>query len=576
MRRSATALTGIAALALLAGTLAPVTAAQAANGFVSGTVEYDDAGVGNIMVGWFKPSTGTYKVVRTEEDGSFEVRLPGAGAEYVLFANLSMKDLKQNLGTNRYVGTFYGKGDKRDYAYQVLTPYTSTGGSDTVTLDLVKPGKISGTSKLLAGRPVQLQHLGGTYIEYNGPGEEAGSGVGDFSFDRLVPGKYRLAAAPFDDEFRRYLSSTITVTSGKTTVISPKPKVGATIYGTARTSDGSPAKGVRVSATNSDGAFYATTNKNGRYELRALDPARKYRVTFGGVGTSDSRLYVEESVIVDGLKDDTKTRQNAVLVQGARLVGDIAQATSRSTTSVTLVNSAGESVIEETPYGGYGDGFTLDGIPSGTYDLTVVDTGRNRWVTKSVKLTAGTKLDLGSVSLTKVGATLTGTLTPKSGYDRSVRLTSTKKPAYLAFPDTNGTYTITGIVPGTYVLAGFAPEYEGSSTRVKVTGTTTRNITAGTKYATISGTLTSGGAPVAGVRFTAGSSSTYMDATTRADGSFTATGPGGTYRLDYFKSSRMFQTRSPYWAEFPASREKFTVNPGKDRNLGEIKLTVRG
>lgn len=572
--------TAAIALALVGAFAAPASAAQAASATVSGTVEYHGAPVAGILVGWFKPSTGTYKVVTSGADGSYSLPLPGAGQKYVMYGNLKLDDAAQGRGDKKYVGVYYGDGDTRDYAFQTLDRYTAASADDTLDIELAKPGSISGLDTNLNG-DFTLQNLGG------GDVKEMTDATESLGFSNLFPGQYRIVpSSPYRSQ--RVSDDVITVTEGAQTVYAPNPQDGGEIKGVVSDSTGKGIRNIFVSATGPgddlEDSDYTYTDSQGRYHLRNLHSS-SYTVTFGSPATiaAGQRGYVMKEQTVEGITEDVTTRVNVSLKTGGRIRGTLPDATGTGYVGLTLVGPAGD-IIETDQYVQEGS-FTYGSLPTGTYTLYSTKDGSSKYRKATFTVTAGKTVDLGTFSRTTTGRLVSGTVTAlPAGWAKGepvyVSASADDRPSAYARVHSNGTYSLKGVVPGTYTVTVGRSGHEDSTATVTVTANRTKTLKLGKRFGTVTADVTIAGVPVpAGELYLSNEESrypAYAFYASIADGRLSAEAPARSYdTVDYLMVPDLFQANSPYWIALPDGALPITVTAGEDKDLGTIALDVR-
>jgi len=563
----------VVALVVAVGVVAPATSAQAA-GTVRGTVSWHGTAVSGITVGWYKPSSGSYKTTKSAANGSYSLRLPGSGQKYVLFANLSFKHTALARITSSYVGVFYGAGDKRDFAFQTLSTYKSKSAGDSVNIELVKPGSISGTDPLLKGKIVYLQNFGGQQV-----GSDAtAAGDGGFAFFGLVPGRYRLGnGSPYD--ILSVNSDPIVVTEGVRTVVDPEATEGAIIQGTATTAGGAPAADVYVEASNATGVADSTyTDSAGKYRLKLLTKSA-YRVSFGTAEQSVAKTWVPQSSIVSGVAAGTPVTHNVTLQQAGRINGTVtfASKTKYYDHMAYVANSTG--TIVASSYVSKTGAFSVSGLGTGNYTVTVTNSATGKYVKKSAALTVGKTVTLTGVSLTSTGAKLSGTVSgvssAKYDYDNYVFLDSPSRPSVGKHYGKNGKFSLIGIVPGTYTVSVYATGRVTKTYPLTISASTTKNFAPGALYGNVKGKLTLKGKTITTAVTAIGSSPDNYLFFDLAKSRFTASGPAGKYTVKDIDSSKLFQPKTPLWVEFPKAKSPFSMVSGKTKNLGTVKLLIK-
>lgn len=210
--------------------------------------------------------------------------------------------------------------------------------------------------------------------------------------------------------------------------------------------------------------------------------------------------------------------------------------------------------------------FHFEGLPAGSYTVTVPATGTHGSDSQTVDLVAGKRAD--PVRLTAplirggVAATVTGSVAPSAVTIFGGGLTT---PAPLT--RSGASYTASDLLPGTYTVAAEAPRGYAASGPATVTVAPKATATAALSISPLDGSVTGrivdgAGAPVAGASVAlVAKDGTRTQLPVRADGTFSSTAvkPG-----DYTVSATVPGT---YTA--PKDRQ-ITVKPGDAVALGEL------
>ena len=564
------------ALALVGAFVAPASAAQAAEATVSGTVLYRGEPVADIPVGWFVPSTGSYKVVDSAADGSYELTLPAAGQKFVVFGNLDMKNAKQTRGDKNYVGVFYGDGDSRDYAFQTLKKYTANAASKDLAIELAKPGSIYGIDKLLARENVQLENLGGTPMDKY---TEADSD-GQFELTNLVPGKYRLRQ-PGGYGNVSVTHAIITVREGELTTVTPRVASGGVIKGVVTDSKGKPIAGVYVEAS-AKGEHPAPdyTDSKGRYTIAHLR-GTSYVVTAGRIGLiQGSKGYIPRSTKVSGVKNAATVTRNVSLKTGGRVLLTLTKSGSKAVEEYRLIGPDNELVYPDYD-SATATSARYGSLPSGKYRIYAFNNTKSRYSAKTITVRAGKTTDVGRLAATAKATSLKGTVTATGpvGDETVVRARSSSGLEFYSYIGSTGKYRLPAVVPGKYSVAVFAPDRAASTRTVNITSARSKNLAAGAHYGKVTAVLTSDGRAVPSGHLTFGDTADGDVRQTSAEitnGRYSAFGRSGSYKaIVWFEDDALFQGNSPYWAELPASALPFTLKTEKTTNLGTLALRVK-
>jgi len=299
--------------------------------------------------------------------------------------------------------------------------------------------------------------------------------------------------------------------------------------------------------TISTGSQSATTGADGAYTLTGL-AAGTYTLT---ASKTDYTLSAPRTATVGPDQtgvDFTATPKTfgisgAVRVNGVGLAG-------------AAVSAAGQTATTAA------DGsYSFTGIVPGTYPVTA--TAADYTVSSAQNVTVGPS---------KTGVDFTAT--PKTfGISGAVRVNGVGLPGatvvaagQTATTTADGSYSFTGIVPGTYSVTATAAEYIVSSAQSVTVGPSKTGVdfTAARKTYSVRGTVTAAGSALAGVTVTAGAGT----ATTAADGTYTVSGLfAGTYLVqaalpEYAFSAAQSVSVGPERSgvDFTATRNTYTVS----------------
>lgn len=563
------ALTALAIVALAAGVLAPVSSAQAATSTISGIVNYKGVPASNIVVGWVEPLTGSFDYVRSAPDGTYSIDGPEAGHKFVVYANLGMKNLSQTIQSYPYLGTFYGEGNERSYLYQTLTPYIS-GPSRSISVDLAKPGTISGQEPALAGYHLALQTVGGTPVTLGrGAIDTVVSNAGKFTIEYLVPGSYVLVN-PTTKRFAGVRKTPIEVTEGTVTTVDPLVNYGRTITGTVTDSSGKRLPRVRVKAVSSGKITATRTNANGSYTLKLLSSSQ-YRVIAGGPEVSNTKLVVEKTVRVNGLATGEKRRVDIVVAIGGKVEGKIP---SDNSTLVTISDNKDRVVLSWNSSSG--DRLSFSGLPTGTYRLRGIDYADARYFSKKIGVKRGLTSSLGLLKPNKKTITISGTLSGKKPVDDDfVAAISSFGIVGVDYP-LPGRYSISNVLPGSYKIVAYSVNRQlRVYAPATFTTSTTKNIAFGQPMSALRAhiTLEGSAAPTGYIVYA------FMPTgiqTEISKGRVSQRQPAGDYVVKVAVVRNAFPRSSPFWTTFPDTKDDFTVSSARDVDLGTVALVING
>jgi hypothetical protein len=382
---------------------------------------------------------------------------------------------------------------------------------------------------------------------------------------------------------------------------------------------GTPVTGV----TNASGVYTITNVPNGSYVLY-VDPsadsngvpyaADYYGTTAGSAGSEDPA-----NATVVTVNSTTPVTANQSVTTGAELTGTVSDATSKDalTDADVFLYSAGGQFVNETTLSSTGT-YTFSGLLSGTYSVLLAanggtnetqyeDTINSDLVTDptdvwdgssglSVSQPTGTGYSLSTGGTTAVPGnvalpaptSISGTVTTggNPAPNASVELYDTSGNPIDdggAVTGTDGTYTIGGLLPGSYkvgFLNNFNLAFQYYNNVSTLSGATTLSPTAAVPSTGINATLVVGGsitgtvvnsakAAVPGVEVDLldASGNVLDDTATQADGSYTLAGiPTGSYYVEFISEGNFTpQLQDQYYpgSQTQGSATAVAVTAGK-------------
>jgi uncharacterized repeat protein (TIGR02543 family) len=449
-----------------------------------------------------------------------------------------------------------------NYVTQYLTSVTVSAGATTTgeNFNLVEGGSISGIVTLASGGPAA-----GVCVNANPPGGGFGGRAtsasdGTYTISGLNPGSYNVTADPTcggttSSSYASQTLTSVTVTAGADLASQNFSLFeGGTISGTVNVPGGGAVAGVCVYANPLFGGFggNAVSRSDGTYTISGLVPG-SYNLSVDPGCNASTSSYASQTLFSVSVSAGTTTGENFALVQGGSISGTV--------TLVTGGAAAGVCVYAYPPGGGSGNGantasdgtYTISGLAPGSYNVEINPNcnGTTSSYTSSALsgVTVSAGLTTGGENFALVqGGSISGTVTLASGAAASGVCVNANPlgggPGSGATTGSNGTYTIAGLVPGTYNLF-VSPSCNGSlssyisqnSSGVTVSAGLT---TGGENFALVQGgsisgtvTLASGGA-ASGVCVNAYSPSggNGNSTTTASDGTYTISGLApGSYNL---------------------------------------------
>ena len=335
------------------------------------------------------------------------------------------------------------------------------------------PAVVTGTWK---DGPNRLLHL--TRIDGSIAAQTVTDDKGLYRFE-VAPGPYRIEAdrdegLHTDSTVPGYLSKRLNLRAGRTTHDTFKTRHAGIIRGLVSTA-GTPLPNEFLAILDSHGDFAAgvVTNEIGRYVISSLKPGA-YTVTTSYAGSA----YVPKSQIV-AVAQKTVATADLALDPGRAVLfsaADVVFPGGNGSIDAELRNADGRvvKVFQGNPAQQPGGVVIFSGLPMSTYSLyvrrsTIPSAGAEQvdfpWIDQAVNLVANTT-EAHALVLSKPTMNLTGTL-PKGA---QVKLTAVPEDSWLrpshidgdqATPmavnwteqSEGGTYTVRGIVPGTYAAA---------------------------------------------------------------------------------------------------------------------------
>ncbi len=493
------------------------------------------------------PNSSTYAY--SGLDGTYSIDVPPGAVK-----------LQFQSGTSTLANEWWNDAFSRDEATSITTVAGSTVANINPVLDTA--GTISGRITRVDGTPVsyygniQLWHNGhlvtSTYTTYGGIPD------GIYSVS-AKPGTYKLYMTTYsggtvipewyNNAATEATATAVVVTGG---VATPNINVALSspgkVVGTVTRAGGTPVQGVSVSATSTTGGSGAsgTTDAAGHFTLTGIT-AGSYRVQYtppSGSGLlaeyySNSLSAASASPVV--VANDATTTADALLDVGGTIAGTVTRpngspvvgaSVSVSSTiccgsqSPVVTDAAGHYSVSGLAPGSYRVQFTP---PSGS-DLVGEYFNNSRDYATSTLVTAALAATTTADAKLEVGAKITGKVTGPGGGavpGVSINASTTQGASATAISDAAGNYTILGLGAGTYAVRFTPPN--GSTLMAEYYNDTISSVLAtnvtlslgGTRAAVdahltlgavVSGTITSGGAVVAGATVSIDAASATTDA----------------------------------------------------------------
>lgn len=433
-----------------------------------------------------------------------------------------------------------------------LTNFTTSSQSITVTTNSVttqnfslqpQTGTVSGqissslTAGLLANVTVNA-FQGSTLVATTST-----NASGNYSFN-LAPGNYTVTSLLTNYQT---ISQSATVQSNVTTTLNVSlTPIPGSIAGTVTSAVTTlPLAGVSVTVLQGSATIAtAQTNVLGAYTITNLSPGN-YTVQFS---LNNYQTISQTKTVVTNA---SITADAALQLQVGSVTGVITNAQTGSPLSgATVTALQGATQIASTTSGANGS-YTLPSLPVGTYTISAV--GTNFQTAQTVVIVIPNASTTVNLSLQPIPGIVSGFITdatttnPISGASVSVLQNGIVIGSSLSLA--NGSYTISGLVPGSYTLVVSATNYQGASQPVTVSSnaTTTASVALQASPGGISGFVLTAitSVPISGATVDVLSGSTVLaSTTTAANGSYTISGlaPAASGVYTFRASATNFQT----------------------------------
>ena len=565
----------IPAALLAALLLVPAAPATAAAPTISGTVDLGGGTSGGVPVAWFEPNGKVLTSTTTDASGHYSLPAPPAGSSYIVAANVSRVLTAPRAFLPGSLPAYTGTGPDDVPAASLVEPAVSTGADRTVDITVRPATRVLGTNAAFANRPVRLVTLGG-----RDTATTTADAKGAWSF-RVAPGSYRIAV--FGDlRWLDYRSKPFVVPGGDAVVVRSSPTRTGTISGRL-TSGGKPAARVQVwlegpTRGEEPDDDIVRTDAQGRFTIRGLVPGR-FTIRFGNTGHTPDRTRFVADAVTRTVTSGRTTAVTASLVRGAVLDGTFDSATGAKQYVVQIRRGGSTGPVVRTgsfPASARTAKNPVEafGLPTGTYTVQVVDRIGASYATRTVRLRAGVRTDLGTLRPTKASLTVMGTA-PAGAMITASEATLSKQVRAAA----DGTYRLTGLVPGRYTIQAQLQGRAPVAVRRTLTSSAVLDLPAGAatviRTGTLTGRLTAGGldVPLANLVIDAGRGLLVSDGRLNEQG--IDAGPHRITRVEAI-GQRLFPVATPYDLAWPSQDTSFSVPDGGTVDLGTVALDVVG
>jgi hypothetical protein len=494
-------------------------------------------GGGTRVVGGPSPTSGTYAITGLGA-GSYRVQFSGScgGANYVLQYWQNTTDY--NAAT----------------AVTVTDNVTTTG----INATLVAGGTISGSVTVPSGSASDVCVSASSSSGGSGGGasvvNSAVTTVGSYQVSGLAPGSYRVSfyscssnvlVTQYWQHTTSYPSATlVAVTAGATvTGIDATMSAGGSISGTVTVPSGSAAN-VCVYAQGAGGSVRVSagaTPTSGTYLLQGI-AAGSYRVQFYACTTGVNLMTqywqnttdYDAATLVSVVDGTTTSGINATMAVGGSISGTV-------TVPSGSASDVCASASSDTTSGGYSGVTSSSPVTTGTYSISGLPSGsfrvsfgpcnaatnlvRQYWH-NTTSYSAATLVPVGAGGIVtgidatmQAGASISGAVTVPTGSASDVCVNaqsadgSGNTQVVNGSVATSGSYTVTGLAPGTYVIAfhpcsyqtNLVPQYWQHTTRYEAATPVT--VASGASVSGISAAMEAGGTVTGTVTVAAGTAS---------------------------------------------------------------------
>ncbi|MBU4214240.1 MAG: carboxypeptidase regulatory-like domain-containing protein [Actinobacteria bacterium] len=455
-------------------------------------------------------SADTQLTADPEADGSYAVTGLRPGRYRVRLA----ADVTAGVATGYYPGL-------STYAASAFVTVAAASVTTGIDFAPAQTGTITGVLTTAAGAPVAGASVSASSVDGSFGAYGSSDSSGRFTMSAVTPGSYRIRVqifngSPLHSGFApsgsadESAAQVYTVPAGGTATVSSTVRTSATISGRVTNSSGVGVSGVSVNAGSDNGSGYATTRSDGTYSITSGISGGTYLVSFLGSGTYASEFYADASTsatatTVSVAEGGTRTGVDAVLGVAGSISVTALDPTTHQPVAVgpQLLDASGTwdgpsfDSGGDMPWeaGGLRAGAVKVAFARSSADTPYVaqyyqapsSTTTSLAAASDVTITAG-----GATSVTatlQTGAQITGKVVdtagdPVVGYEVVAFVDDESLASRYTHTRADGTYAITGLLPGRYQVAVprsnlvgddtfYGSGVKPSSPNVTVTGTST-------------------------------------------------------------------------------------------------------
>jgi hypothetical protein len=345
----------------------------------------------------------------------------------------------------------------QEYAHTPASVDVATGDDAGVTIRMTGGGSIEGhllgtDSKGVPGGSVELEPLG---AEGFGRTEDATDSAGEFLFDHLKAGTYRLTGSL---GARRSLPQEVLVAAGQNpSGVTLSLSTGAAVVGKVTGLSPADVAALRIQASGSGGFdSYGAADPSGAYEIDGAPPGA-VKVT-GFVSSSEGRTLTRSAEIAD---DATRVEVDLDFPPGGTLSGTVSRA---GQPQPQIWISVQPETSGSSPTSGRGTtdengGYSIGGLEDGDYLVrvsSVFGSGSSAPHEETVSVSGDTTLDIDLPTLSIAGTVVEqGSNDPVPG--AAVRADNGAAPNAAAIPrattDSAGRFDLDGLAAGDFQIS---------------------------------------------------------------------------------------------------------------------------